>query len=117
MDAEKLYNYLLTNHYGRENGIVRSELAVRLGISERELRRLTKEINESQKFEKLVSTTHSCYICKTKGECRHSIMNTWRVAIALITKAKQMEKKVGLNGQIKISTGELYKDIVETFEE
>ena len=82
----RLYDYLKNNHLGRENGIKKPELAQRLGINERELRKLTKEINTSTELEKLVSTTHCCYMCKTKEECEKSIRNTFRTAIALIKK-------------------------------
>ena len=112
----RLYDYLKNNHLGRENGIKKPALAQVLGISERELRKLTKAINESNELEKLVSTTHSCYMCATKEECEKSIRNTYRVAVALFKKAKSMEKKVGLNGQIKISVGDEFGDIVNTFE-
>lgn len=111
----RLYDYLKNNHLGRENGIKKSELAQKLGISERELRRLTKEINTSTELEKLVSTTHCCYMCKTKEECEKSIRNTFRTAIALIKKGNTMAKKVGLNGQIKMPLGQYYKEFVETF--
>lgn len=113
----RLYDYLKNNHLGRENGIKKPALAQVLGISERELRKLTKAINESNELEKLVSTTHSCYMCETKEECEKSIRNTYIVAVALFKKAKSMEKKVGLNGQIKLKLGKYYKDVVETFSE
>ena len=111
----RLYDYLKNNHLGRENGIKKPELAQRLGISERELRRLTKEINTSTELEKLVSTTHCCYMCKTKEDCEKSIRNTFRTAISLIKKGNTMAKKVGLNGQIKMPLGQYYKEFVETF--
>ena len=117
MEALELYNYLLENHHGKENGIKRPELAEKLNISTRTLRLLTKEINTKPTFEKLVSTSHSCYVCKTKEECVRAIRNTYKVAITLFQKAKTMEKRVGLNGQIKmpIEKQEL-QEIVETFE-
>ena len=40
-----------------------------------------------------------------------------RIAISLFKKAKKMEKKVGLNGQLKLKLGEEFKDFIETFEE
>lgn len=113
----RLYDYLKNNHLGENNGIKKPDLAKVLGISERELRKLTKAINESTELEKLVSTTHCCYMCATKEECEKSIRNTYRVAVALFKKAKSMEKKVGLNGQIKLKLGKYYKDVVETFSE
>ena len=112
----RLYDYLKNNHLGRENGIKKPELAQRLGINERELRKLTKEINTSTELEKLVSTTHCCYMCKTKEECEKSIRNTFRTAIALIKKGNTMAKKVGLNGQIKMPLGNEFYEIVNTFE-
>ena len=112
----RLYDYLKNNHLGRENGIKKHELAQRLGINERELRKLTKEINTSTELEKLVSTTHCCYMCNTKEECEKSIRTTFRTAIALIRKGNTMAKKVGLNGQIKMPLGNEFYDIVNTFE-
>lgn len=110
-----IYYYLNRIHLGEENGITKPALATMLNMTERELRHYTKIINENSQFERLVSTTHRCYICNTKAECEKSIRNTYRVAIALFKKAKAMEKKVGLNGQIKINLGNDFKDFVETF--
>jgi DNA-binding transcriptional regulator LsrR (DeoR family) len=115
LTPEALTNYLMANHLGKENGISRIELAKKLGIHERELRRLVKAVNESTEIMKLVSTSHACYMCDTKEECERATRNTYRVAISLFKKAKAMEKKVGLNGQIKIDLGEDYKDFVQTF--
>lgn len=112
----RLYDYLKNNHLGRENGIKKPELAQKLGISERELRKLTKEINISTELEKLVSTTHCCYMCKTKEECEQSIRNTYRTAITLLKKGKAMERKIGLNGQIKMPLGNEFYEIINTFE-
>lgn len=111
----RVYDYLKENHTGRENGIKRPILAERLGISERMLRRITREINTSTQLEKLVSTTHCCYVCGTKEECEKAIRNTYNVAIAQFKKAKQMEKKLGRNNQFKIKLGKYYADFVETF--
>ena len=112
----RLYDYLKNNHLGRENGIKKPELAKKFDITERELRRLTKEINTSTELEKLVSTTHCCYMCKTKEECEKSIRNTFRTAITLLKKGNTMAKKVGLNGQIKMPLGNEFYEIVNTFE-
>lgn len=111
----RLYDYLKNNHLGRENGIKKPDLANIMGISERELRKLTKEINTSTELEKLVSTTHCCYMCKTKEECEKSIRNTYRMGITLIRKGQAMAKKVGLNGQIKMKLGQNFKEFVEIF--
>ena len=111
----RLYDYLQDNPLGREHGIKKPELAKKFDITERELRRLTKEINTSTELEKLVSTTHCCYMCNTKEECEKSIRSTFRTAIALVRKGNIMARKVGLNGQIKMPLGKYYKEFVETF--
>lgn len=112
----RLYDYLKENHLGKENGIRKPLLAEQLGINERELRKLTKAINESAELEKLVSVSHRCYMCNTKEECEKAIRTTYRLAVAHFKKAKQMERKVGLNGQVKISVGDDLIDIISTFE-
>ena len=111
----KVYDYLKTHHYGHMNGIKRNELAEKFNINARILRKITSKINSSLELEKLVSTSHSCYMCETKEECENAIRNTYRTAITLLKKGKAKEKKVGLNGQIKIKLGKHYKDVVETF--
>lgn len=114
-EVYRLYDYLKANHLGKANGIKKPDLAKILGIKPRELRKLTAEINASTELEKLVSTSHCCYMCETKEECEKSIRTTYKVAVALFKKAKQMERKVGLNGQVKMKVGKYYKDFVETF--
>lgn len=116
-EVYRVYDYLKNNHLGNKNGILRRDLANNLGITERNLRRITSEINTSNELEKIVSTTGSCYMCSNKEECEKSVRNTYSVAIALFKKAKQMEKKVGLNGQIKMKLGKYYKEVIETFSE
>lgn len=111
----RLYDWLKNYHYGEQNGILRADAAKAFGVSERDFRRLTREINESTELEKLVSTRRCCYMCATREECERSIRATYNTAAALLKKAKRMEKKVGLNGQMKIKLGDYYKDVVETF--
>ena len=111
----RVYDYLKKNHLGKENGITRNFLCMDLGINKRKLREITSEINSSKELDKLVSTTHCCYICNTKEECEKSIRNTYRTAISMILKAKNMERKVSLNNQIKMKLGKYYKDVIETF--
>lgn len=111
----RVYDYLKKNHLGKENGIKRTYLCMVLGINSRKLREITSEINASKELDKLVSTTHCCYICDTKEECEKSIRNTYRTAISLLLKAKNMERKVSLNNQIKMKLGKYYKDVIETF--
>ena len=115
--AYDLYNYLLAHHLGKNRAILRPDLAQEFGVDERTLRKLTQEINSSMNYDKVVSTSHCCYLCATKEECEKAIKNTYKTAITLFKKAKKMEKKVGLNGQIRMPMGEDYKEIIETFKE
>lgn len=112
-EAQRLYDYLLAHHLGAKNATTKENLALGTSLTKRQLRYLTQEINESQEFERLISTADGCYMCETKEECCRAIKSTYRQAITLFKKAHKMEKKVGLNGQIKIEGGE----IVETFTE
>lgn len=115
--AYDLYNYLLAHHLGKNRGILRPDLAREFGVDERTLRKLTQEINSSMNYDKMVSTSHCCYLCATKEECLNALRNTYNMAITLFKKAKKMEKKVGMNGQVRIALGENYKDFIETFKE
>lgn len=114
---DKLYNYLCANHMGKKNSVKRSVLAERLGISERQLRKFTQAINRNPKYEKIVSTSGKCYMCYTKTECQLSIANTYKMAVTLFRKAKAMEKKYAMNGQVRIILKpDEYKEFVKTFE-
>lgn len=114
MMETKIYQDLVENHLGKENGISRGEYAQAWNISKRELRRITEKINGSVEYEKLVSTTSLLYVCANEEECKKSIRTTFRQAISLILKGRAMQKKVKLDGQIKfeIENGELL--VVET---
>lgn len=112
----RVYDYLKKNHYGKENGIKKPFLASVFDITPRGLRKITQTINESDELEKLVSTSHCCYMCKTKEECEKAIRTTYSYAIASFKKAKKMERKTELNNQIKISVGDELIDIISTFE-
>lgn len=110
-----VYEFLKKNCMGLENATPKPEVAEYFNLTTRELRKITHEINTSGELEKIISTTHSCYMCKNNDEAEKSIRNTYRMAISLFKKAKAMEKKVGLNNQIKIPLGKYYKEMVETF--
>jgi len=121
-EVYKLYEYLKNNHYGKEHGIGRNELMDMLNfrwgfgqMTKRRLRYLTQQINESGELEKLISTTHCCYMCRDVDEGKLAVHGTYAMAITLFKKAKKMEKKIGMNGQMKIKLGAYYKDFVETF--
>ena len=116
MTTNKFYEYLLEKHFGEANGVTKDELSEELGMSKRELRYMTKEINEDMRFEKVISVSKKCYICENADEAIEAIRKTYKAAISLLKKAKRMEKKVSLNGQIKLGSDEQsLVEWVETF--
>lgn len=115
METNELYDWLNENCYGKKNGKSRREISAWVGVPERRLRKMTQDINTSSEFERLISATSAVFVCETKEECEKMIKSTYRAAISLFKKAKAMEKKVGLNGQIKMSLGKDTKDFIETF--
>ena len=103
IDKKKLFEYLTKNHLGANNGITKGELASDLGIDKRVLRRLTQAVNEDMGIDKIISVSEKCYVCETKDEAEEAIGATYKQAFTLLKKARRMEKKLGLNGQIKIN--------------
>ena len=112
---KEIYEHLSTYELGKENGTSRAAIAGLFGLSVRDLRRITNEINSDASFDKLISTTGNIYVCNTKEECEKSIKTTYKSAIALFKKARAMEKKMGLNNQIRLSGKDLIYDIIEVF--
>jgi len=111
-----IYDYLIENHLGAEKSCTREELATELNINKRQLRRITSEINKSTDFEKLISTKNKTYICNTKDECIGAISNTFKLAITQFKKARAMQKKLGLQGQIKIQLNQdEMQEIIEVY--
>ena len=112
----KLYEYLKENHYGKENGISRKDLAKIFNVELSTQKKILAEINQSDIFDKLVSTSGSIYICRTKEECETAYYNEIKSGLARLLKGKKMAQKVMKNGQGKIRLGDYYKEIIETFE-
>ena len=113
-NAHKVYNYLNEyEHIGKEYGQTREVVAWRLSMDERDLRKAMQVINESGEFKKLVSTSHSVYLCATEQEEDEAIYATFKPAISLIKKARAMIKKKQSRGQMSIPLDEAeYDEIV-----
>lgn len=112
----RYYDYLKENHYGKENGISRKDLAQIFDVDLATQKKILTEINQSDIFDKLVSTSGSIYICRTREECETAYYNEIKSGLARLLKGKKMAQKVMKNGQGKIKLGDYYKEIVETFE-
>ena len=115
VSQSQLYYYMKSHYVGKGNAIDRFLLAIELGITEKELRKLIKSINASDEFECLISTSRKCYVCKNNEECEKVINNTYKVAISLLAKAKKMESKAGIKMKYKINKDD-YESIMGTFE-
>lgn len=113
-NAYKVYNYLNEyEHVGKERGQTREVVAWQLSMDGRDLRKAMQVINESGEFEKLVSTSHSVYLCATDKEENEAIYATFKPAISLIKKARAMIKKKQSRGQMCIPLDETeYDEIV-----
>lgn len=92
-DCEMFLDYLNENHHGKDNGIARSELCEKFGISPKDLRKIIKEINENPSYELLISGSHNCYICETPAEEFTALQETANSIIGLIQKLMIMETK------------------------
>lgn len=112
----RYYDYLKANHYGKENGINRAELAKIFNVSINAQKIILREINESAELEKLVSTCGSIYMCRTQEECEKSVYNEIKSGITLLKKGKKMLQKMNKNGQMKMQFGKYYKEAVECFQ-
>lgn len=112
----RYYDYLKENHYGKENGISRKDLAQIFDVDLATQKKILTEINESEIFDKLVSTSGSIYICRTREECETAYYNEIKSGLARLLKGKKMAQKVMRNNQTKIKLGDYYREIVETFE-
>lgn len=112
----KYYAYLKKYHFGIENKIKSKELAREMNTKLAEQKYILKEINESQDFDKLISTCGSIYMCKTREECKKAIMNEIKVGLTRLNKGKMMMKKFNRNNQTKLKLGTHYKLYFETFE-
>lgn len=112
----RYYDYLKKNHYGKENGISRNKLKEIFGISLDTQKSILAEINNSDVFDKLISTSGSIYMCRTKKECEEAYFNEIKSGLARLLKGKKMADKVMHSGQYKIKYTKEIKDMLETFE-
>lgn len=101
---ERLYEYLATNAYGKENGKSLKEIAQEFlsNGNKRTMRKLLSALNSATDMNGIVSTSGKIYLCATKDECEKAIKTTYRLAISCIKKARKMERKLGLQNQIEL---------------
>lgn len=106
----------LKNHIGRVNKISAKELATNFNISERALRDIIHEIRESHELEKAIGSKGGYYVC-TEEDCENAIKMLYGQAFSTLKVARALEKKVGMNGQGKIKTGDYVKQFYKSLGE
>lgn len=77
---ERIYNYLITNHIGKDNLIKNKELRKLFNInSDKSLRKIIQNIREDKRFYLIVGSvsgrTGGFYICHTEEEITDTIDN------------------------------------------
>ena len=112
---EKFANYMQEKHLGKENGVTEQELAIRFGVAKRTVRSWMSGVNNDSTIPRLVSTADACYMCSSKEEGAEAIAKEYRRVVTEIKKLRVMQKKMGLDGQVKIPLGDDYKEVVEVF--
>lgn len=115
---KSVYEELRENHFGKKNATSRSAFAGEHGLTEREMRHITHEINENLDYEGLVSTSSALYVCADKEECKKAIKTSYSSAFSLLVKARKMEAKMKLCGQFVLTDSdtkeiETYRNNVE----
>lgn len=94
----------LKKHVDSENGISADKLAERFHIDKRLLRHKISEIRNSPDFELCVVSSNSGYfVCSTKDSFKRHHRRLYSMAFSLLREAREQDRKMGLNGQYKIS--------------
>lgn len=80
MIEERVYNYLITSHIGKENLIKNKELRKMFNInSDKSMRKVIQNIRENKKYYLIVGSisgkTGGFYICHTEEEMQDTIDN------------------------------------------
>lgn len=105
----KVYDEL-KNFVGRDSAIRARDLAAKFNISERALREVIHTIRESGELEKSIGSSANGYFICTEEDCEKAINRLYRQAFSTLKVARALEKKVGMNGQMKLKLGEYFKE-------
>lgn len=107
----------LKTHIDSKNGISADKLAGKFGISKRTLRHFISIIRSSSDFELCVTSSNNGYfVCSTKDEFKRHHRRLYSMAFSLLKEAREQDKKMGLNGQYKISLDN-FDDFFKSFQD
>lgn len=114
-EAYKLYNFLCNNCVGEKNAIKQDDLVTLLEIDRRTIRKCISELLVTTENMKIVCTGNSgVWIASSKEEGRRSAETDLKKAIAHLEKYWAVMRKIGLDGQYKITFSKYEKPIVES---
>ncbi len=97
---ERIYNYLITNHIGKDNLIKNKDLRRIFGIhSDKSLRKIIQNIREDKNFYLIVGSisgrTGGFYICHTEEEITETIDNIRHRANQMLRMCHVLDWKKG----------------------
>ena len=100
---ERVYNYLLENHQGKDNLIKNKDLRKLFLVgSDKAMRKIIQNIRESEEFPKMVGSVSGVsggfYICITDTEKQETINNIKHRAKQMLRMTKVLEWKKKLEG-------------------
>lgn len=107
----------LKEHIGSSQAISAEKLAFLFNTTKREIRRIIHTIRNSSELEKLIGSNSKGYYVCTKEDVEKAVNRILNQAISLFKVVKSMEKKAGLNGQIKLKLGEYFDDTYQSLGE
>lgn len=116
--AYRVYDYLKSNHVGKENKTTCKQLQSVFQIKDRrEVRKIITEINTYMEFDKTVCRTGGIYIVRVPMELEIAKKTAKSKAMSYLREYSCLTKKGNLDGQCKMSFGKFYKEFRECFED
>ena len=109
----KVYDEM-KRHVGQKNAISAKDLSNMFDLSPRALRVIIHAIRNSNELEKVIGSCNNGYYICTKEDCEKAIDRIFRQAISTFKVAHSMKKKIALNGQGKIKTGDYVKEFFQS---
>lgn len=112
----RVYDVLKTR-VGSENAISAEDLAAMFDTTKRGIRKIIHTIRKSGELEKAIGSNNNGYFVCTKEDAEKAIQRLLNQAFNTLKVARALEKKVGLNGQIKLKLGEYFNDTYQSLGE
>jgi len=97
-----LYDYMCTFNYGDNNPISMTELAERLNVSKRTVRKLVNEINDEPTFEYRIKKgdPKGYYIIDKLDDIRHTRNQAYKKLLSAVADIKWANEELRTHGQV-----------------